>query len=194
MNLPNKLSLTRILLVPVMMFLYMASFIPQGYGKLAALVIFIIASITDLLDGKIARKYNLITDLGKFLDTIADKILTFATLFLLMIDFTIPHPYGVIFATVVICRDFAVLGIKSLVAEQNGAVGAEWIGKVKFFVSTIAYPFGILVAALIAFGVTGWVLLALQIIFFIFIGATAVLTIWSGIDYMVKYKSVFKIK
>ena len=194
MNLPNKLSLTRILLVPVMMFLYMASFIPQGYGKLAALVIFIIASITDLLDGKIARKYNLITDLGKFLDTIADKILTFATLFLLMIDFTIPHPYGVIFATVVIFRDFAVLGIKSLVAEQNGAVGAEWICKVKFFVSTIAYPFGILVAALIAFGVTGWVLLALQIIFFIFIGATAVLTIWSGIDYMVKYKSVFKIK
>ncbi|MBR4745624.1 MAG: CDP-diacylglycerol--glycerol-3-phosphate 3-phosphatidyltransferase [Clostridia bacterium] len=194
MNLPNKLSLTRILLVPVMMFLYMASFIPQGYGKLAALVVFIIASITDLLDGKIARKYNLITDLGKFLDSIADKILTFATLFLLMTDFTIPHPYGVIFATIVLFRDFAVLGIKSLVAEQSGAVGAEWIGKVKFFVSTIAYPFGILVAALVAFGITGWVLLTLQIVFYVLIGATAVLTIWSGIDYMIKYKSVFKIK
>ena len=191
MNLPNKLSLTRILLVPIMMFLYLASFIPAGWGKIAALVVFIVASITDLLDGKIARKYNLITDLGKFLDTIADKILTFATLFLLMSDFTIPHPYGVIFATIVIFRDFAVLGIKSLVTNKEGAVGAEWIGKVKFFVSTIAYPFGILVSALVAFGITGTVLLITQIMFYVLIGLTAILTIWSGIEYMVKYKHVF---
>ena len=85
MNLPNKLTLLRIILIPFMMFFYLADFIPYGIGKIVAIVIFILASLTDLLDGKIARKYNLVTDLGKFLDPIADKLLT-ATAFLLILQ------------------------------------------------------------------------------------------------------------
>ena len=86
MNLPNKLTVARIALIPFVMFFYMATFIPYGIGKILALALFILAAITDLLDGKIARKHNLITDFGKFLDPIADKILTSAVLFMLVAD------------------------------------------------------------------------------------------------------------
>jgi len=191
MNLPNKLTITRIALIPLIMFFYMASFIPYGYGKIVALVLFVIASVTDFLDGYIARKYNIVTDFGKFADSIADKMLTFSALFMFMVDGTIPAPYGVIFAAICLVRDLIVLGIKSLVAAKGSVVGAEKIGKIKFFISTIAYPLGFLVAILQAFAVTGVVLLVFQIIFYVLIGATAILTVYSGICYLVKYKGVF---
>ena len=84
MNLPNKLSLTRLIIAPIMIFFYLANFIP--YGKFIACGLFIIGAITDFLDGKIARKYNLITNLGKFLDPIADKLLVTSALVLVACD------------------------------------------------------------------------------------------------------------
>ena len=169
----------------------MATFIPEGYGKIVALVLFVLASVTDFLDGYIARKYNIVTDFGKFADSIADKMLTFSALFMFMVDGTIPQPYGVILAAVCLVRDLIVLGLKSLVAAKGSVVGAEKIGKIKFLVSTIAYPLGFLVAALVGFGITGALLLTFQIIFYVFIGATGILTIYSGICYLIKYKYVF---
>lgn len=192
MNLPNKLSLTRIVLLPFMMFFYMASFIPSGYGKIVALVIFVVASITDFLDGYIARKYNMITDFGKFIDTIADKMLTFTALFMFMVDGIIPHPWGIIFAFVTLLRDFIVTGIKSLCASNGTVMCAEQVGRIKFFVSTIAYPLGFLVAILKAFAISGVLLLVFEIIFYVLIGLTAILTVYSGVYYIVKYRSVFK--
>ena len=100
MNLPNKLTVLRMVLIPFVMFFYLATFIPYGIGKIVALVIFIVAALTDLLDGKIARKHNLVTNLGKFLDPIADKILTASVLFMLMADGTIPAPWGVIVVSI----------------------------------------------------------------------------------------------
>lgn len=191
MNLPNRLTIARIALLPLIMFFYMVSFIPYGYGKIISLVLFIIASVTDFLDGYIARKNNIVTDFGKFADTIADKMLTFTALFMFMMDGTIPAPYGIIFAFVTLMRDFIVLGIKSLVSSKGKVVGSEKIGKIKFFISTIAYPFGYLVPILIAFGVGGVALLVTQIIFYVLIGITALLTVYSGIDYLVKYRDIF---
>ncbi len=191
MNLPNKLSLTRIILLPFMMFCYLATFIPQGYGKIAALVIFIVASITDLLDGQIARKRNLITDFGKFIDTIADKVLTFTALFMFMVDGTIPQPYGVIFAFVTILRDFIVMGIKSLCGSKGRVMCAEQVGRIKFFISTLAYPIGFLIPIFHGFAIGGTLLLVTQIVFYVLIGATALLTIYSGIYYIVKYRDIF---
>ncbi len=192
MNLPNKLSLTRIILLPFMMFFYMASFMPQGYTQIVALLIFVVASFTDFLDGKIARKYNLITDFGKFIDTIADKMLTFTALFMFMVDGIIPSPWGVIFAFVTLLRDFIVTGIKSLCAQNGHVMSAEQVGRIKFFVSTLAYPLGFVVAILKAFAVTGGVLLGFQIAFYVLVGATAVLTVYSGIYYIIKYRVIFK--
>ena len=125
MNLPNRLTLVRIALLPLIMFFYMVTFIPYGYGKIISLVLFILASVTDFLDGYIARKNNIVTDFGKFADTIADKMLTFSALFLFMMDGTIPAPYGIIFAFICLMRDFIVLGIKSLVSSKGKVVGSE---------------------------------------------------------------------
>ena len=106
MNLPNKLSLLRIILIPFMLFFYLATFVP--YGKIIALAIFIIAALTDMLDGKIARKYNLVTNLGKLLDPIADKLLVMSALLLVVVDYTIPHPYGVIIAITIIVANINI--------------------------------------------------------------------------------------
>lgn len=192
MNIPNRLSLTRIILLPFMMFFYMTTLIPSQYSKIVALVIFIVASLTDFLDGYIARKYNLITDFGKFIDTIADKMLTFTALFMFMVDGIIPHPWGIIFAFVTLLRDFIVTGIKSLCASKGTVMCAEQIGRIKFFISTLAYPLGFVVSILKAFAITGTLLLVFEIIFYVLIGATAVLTVYSGIYYIVKYRSVFE--
>ena len=190
MNLPNKITMVRIFLIPVLMFFYMASFIPCG--KIIALALFIIASVTDFLDGYIARKYNLVTDFGKFADTISDKMLTFSALFMFMVDGTLPAPYGVIFATMCLARDLIVLGLKSLVSAKGTVVGSVKIGKIKFFVSLLAYPFGFLVAILNSFAVTGTVLLVFQIAFYVLMGVTAALTFYSGVVYLITYKDVFK--
>src|SRR5574344_1439894 len=98
MNLPNKITMIRIILIPFMLFFYLASFIPDGWGKIIALVIFIGAASTDMLDGHVARKYNLVSDLGKFLDPIADKLLVTSALLLVVCDGTIVAPYGVLSA------------------------------------------------------------------------------------------------
>ena len=190
MNLPNKITMIRIFLIPIMMFFYMASFI--HCGKIIALSLFIIASITDFLDGYIARKYNIVTDFGKFADTISDKMLTFSVLFMFMVDGTIPAPYGVIFATICLARDLIVLGLKSLVSAKGTVVGSVKIGKIKFFVSLIAYPLGFLVAIFNTYVVASTLLLITQIIFYVLMGITAVLTIYSGIVYLIKYRDVFK--
>lgn len=190
MNLPNKITMVRIFLIPILMFFYMAEFIPCG--KIISLALFIIASITDFLDGYIARKYNIVTDFGKFADTISDKMLTFSALFMFMVDGTLPAPYGVIFATICLARDFIVLGLKSLVSAKGTVVGSVKIGKIKFFVSLLAYPFGFLVAILNSFAVTGTILLVCQIAFYVLMTVTGILTAYSGVVYLITYKDVFK--
>ena len=88
MNLPNKLSILRICFIPFVMFFYLQEF--WIGGKILATVLFVLAVLTDMLDGYIARKYNLVTDLGKLLDTNADKILVLSSLLLIIADGTIP--------------------------------------------------------------------------------------------------------
>lgn len=193
MNLPNKLSVLRIVLIPFMMFFYLASFIPYGIGKIIALVIFIVAALTDLLDGKIARKYNLVTNLGKFLDPIADKILTAAALFMLMADGTIPAPWGVIIVTIIIAREFMVSALRLIAASQGVVLAADIWGKAKTMVQMIAIPICMLVPFLAAV-VPGAELLILivSIVGWVAIGAATILTIVSGTNYLIKNIKCFK--
>ena len=193
MNLPNKLSILRIVLIPFMMFFYLASFIPFGIGKIVALVIFIAAALTDLLDGKIARKHNLVTDLGKFLDPIADKILTATALFLLMADGTIPAPWGVIIVTIIIAREFMVSALRLIAASQGTVLAADIWGKAKTMVQMIAIPVCMMVPFLqvVVAGVE-WLILTVSIIGWVAIGAATVLTIISGCNYLIKNINCFK--
>lgn len=192
MNLPNKLTLMRMILIPFMMFFYLANFIPFGIGKIVALAIFIIAALTDLLDGKIARKHNLITNFGKFLDPIADKLLTSAVLFMMMADGTIPAPWGVIVVTIIIAREFMVSAIRLLAASKGTVLAADIWGKTKTFVQMIAIPVCMLIPFLIEIVAVSWLILTVQIIGWVGLGAATVLTVLSGVNYLVKNKDCFK--
>lgn len=177
-----------------MMFFYLADFIPHGIGKILALVIFIVAALTDLLDGKIARKYNLVTNFGKFLDPIADKILTSAVLFMIIVDGTIPAPWGVIIVTIIISREFMVSALRLIAASKGTVLAADIWGKAKTMVQMIALPVCILLAYFLTcgFDIVNWFIITLKVLSYVSLGLATVLTVISGVNYIVKNKDCFK--
>ncbi len=194
MNLPNKLTIMRVVLIPFMMFFYLADFIPYGIGKLVAIAIFIIAALTDLLDGKIARKYNLVTNFGKFLDPIADKLLTSTVLFLIVADHTIPAPWGVIVVTIIIAREFIVSALRLLASNKGIVLAADIWGKAKTMVQMIALPVCMLFSYLLTCGFNVPDLLTdiFAIVSYILLAVATILTVISGVNYLVKNKDCFK--
>ncbi len=193
MNLPNKLSLSRIVMIPFMIFFYLADFIPNSWGKIVAIAIFIIASLTDMLDGHIARKRNLITDLGKFLDPIADKLLAISALLLVICDGTVPAPYGAIAGIIIIGRELIIGGFRQIAATKNVVMAADWFGKIKTIVQDISLPALILLSYFLTSGVvTGLGLFVFEIINWVLLGLSVLLTIISAINYLVKNWNVLK--
>ena len=167
MNLPNKLTLLRIIMIlPFLLVLYLdvpgASYI--------ALAIFILASLTDMLDGKIARKYNLITDFGKFADPLADKMLVTAAMIWFVENGQMPG-WALL---VVILREFAVSGLRMVASDKGRVIAAGWSGKVK----TASTMVCIIVMFLPIPAPLNWACIAVIV-------AT---TIWSGVEYFVKNK------
>lgn len=131
MNLPNKLTILRILLVPVFLIFLMA---PLGLGVLGryiALGIFIAASLTDCLDGYIARRYNLVTNFGKFMDPLADKLLCVSAMIALTAVSDAVVKLNVIVVIIIIAREFAVTGLRTIAAEKNVVIAASPWGKLK---------------------------------------------------------------
>lgn len=190
MNLPNKLSLTRIILVPVMMFLYLAQFVP--YGKFIATGVFVLAAFTDFLDGYIARKYNLVTDMGKFLDAIADKMLVTCALILICCDETIPAPYGAIVLSIFIVRDLAVNMLRLIAANKNVVIAADKLGKYKTFTQDIALPMLMVFAGLkLIEGINETFMTVFMWIGYGILIASTVLSVVSLVHYMIKNKAVF---
>ena len=131
MNLPNKLTMLRVILVPVfMVFAALCRYGTQDFNAglmLAAGIVFAVASFTDFLDGYLARKNNLVTDFGKFMDPLADKCLTTAA-FLYMLADGVCHP---VVLAVILFREFAVAGVRMLAAETGTVIAANMWGKVK---------------------------------------------------------------
>ena len=125
MNLPNRLTLLRILLVPFFIFFLLWQECPHHF--LIALIIFIGASLTDLLDGKIARKYNMVTDFGKFMDPIADKLLICAA-FVGFVELGFCSSWVVIF---ILAREFAVSSLRMIAARDGKVIAANIWGKIK---------------------------------------------------------------
>ena len=171
MNLPNKLTLLRIILIPIFMVVLYWGFPGANY---AALAIFIIASLTDLLDGKIARKYNLVTDFGKFADPLADKMLVTAA----MLWFVEAHQMPAWALLIVIIREFAVSGLRMLASDQGRVIAAGWSGKVKTASTMVCI-----------------VLMFLPIpavVNTLCVAVIVVTTLWSGVEYFIKNKDVFR--
>lgn len=173
MNIANKLTISRILMVPFFIFFYYFD-----DSKFTSFIIFILASFTDFLDGYVARKYDMISDFGKFLDPIADKILVLSALIL----FTESKVLSAVVPIIVTFREFVISGLRMLVAKNNIAVAADNIGKLK----TVFQLFGIIFMFLF-FCVKRDIIrnIALVLIYF-----SAFLTIISMFNYILKYKGV----
>lgn len=145
MNLPNKLTLLRILLVPVFMLFaggVLLAYQPAGYFLAGA--VFAVASFTDFLDGYLARRWHLVTDFGKFADPLADKLLT-TTAFLYMMKDGVCSP---VVLTLILAREFAVSGVRMVAASAPGGkvIAANWWGKIKTvlqMVTILVYYFGL---------------------------------------------------
>lgn len=143
MNLPNKITLSRIFLIPVFIILMSVPFewgtLSMGerelpVAHLAGAILFILASTTDWIDGYIARKYNLVTNLGKFLDPLADKLLVSAAL-ILLVEIGLAPAWIVIF---IISREFAVTGLRLVAAGEGSVLAASQMGKLKTWIQIIA--------------------------------------------------------
>lgn len=156
MNLPNKISTFRICLIPLVVFFYLATFIP--YGKLIAAIIFTIAVLSDFFDGRIARKRNLVTNLGKFLDPIADKVLVMAGFLLIVASpvtanvaadgavataIVYPSYVGIVAVAIILARELIVSAFRQIAATKNVVLAADMYGKVKatFQFLTLIYYF-----------------------------------------------------
>ena len=133
MNIPNRLTVFRICMVPVFLVI-LAAPLPMSDTavRILAAVLFAATSLTDMIDGKIARKYNLITDFGKLMDPLADKFLVFAAMLGILVRFDYLRSVFVWAAAVVMFRELAVTSIRLVAAERSGLViAASWLGKIK---------------------------------------------------------------
>ncbi|UKI13955.1 MAG: CDP-diacylglycerol--glycerol-3-phosphate 3-phosphatidyltransferase [Clostridiales bacterium] len=128
LNLPNKITLARIALIPIVAILYFVNF---PYHEIAACIVFILCCCTDFIDGNIARKRNLVTDLGKFLDPIADKVIVVIMLFVFVGDGTLPGWYNQIIAGVIISREIIITAFRIIAVQKNVVLAADKLGKIK---------------------------------------------------------------
>ncbi len=218
LNLPNKLTIARICLIPVFVVFY---FLPFNWAPWCAVAVFVLAAFTDFLDGHIARKYNLVTDLGKLLDPIADKVLSATAMFCVvatnplryMADFWVIAGYdGSSFATVgmiflavccavIIARELLVDVVRMIAASKGIVVQANIFGKVKTVLQDVSLPLlvvcnycGVVVNKLVLTSfhtksLNAWFYVeAVAVVLFF---AATVMTIVSGVIYLVRNKNVF---
>ena len=169
MNLPNKLTVLRVIMIPFFV-VFMLTDLGGTYSNYIALVIFCVASLTDMLDGKIARKYNLVTNFGKFMDPLADKLLVSSAMICLSPMDKLPAWIVI----VMISREFIISGFRLVAADNGIVIAASYWGKFKTTFQMIA-------VILMIFNIP-----ALKTVTFIMLAAAVVLTIVSLVDYVAK--------
>ena len=178
MNLPNRLTILRIVLVPVYLVLLWLSSGNPVLG-VPALIVFVVASLTDLADGKIARKYNLVTNFGKFMDPIADKLLTHTAFIML----TAMGQMNVWACIIFIAREFVVSGLRLVAVEQGHVIAAGMSGKIKTVLQ---------MAAVIGLNIVGAGVTMLSTLVQVIVWAAALMTLYSMIEYVWQNRAVLK--
>lgn len=177
MNLPNKLTMFRVILIPFFVVFLLVPYF-EGYGNYVAAAIFIVASLTDLFDGKIARKYNLVTNFGKFMDPLADKLLVCSAIICLIDLGQLASWIGII----IIAREFIISGFRLVASDNDIVIAASYWGKFKTTFQMLMVIVLILDIPLKIFAILEIVLTYVAL----------VLTVISLIDYIVKNKDVLK--
>jgi len=176
MNLPNKITVFRILMIPFFVACMLIKEIP--YHEIIAGVIFIIAALSDLVDGKIARRFNLVTNFGKFMDPLADKLLVQSALLCFVANGLLPAWIAI----VIMSREFIISGFRLVAADKGIVIAAGYLGKLKK-----GFQMGMSVMLIFHFSHPVW--LATEQIF---IWGSLILTIVSLVDYFIKNKDVLK--
>ena len=171
MNLPNKLTILRVILIPFFV-VFMLFDITGAADKWIALVIFCVASLTDMLDGKIARKYNLVTDFGKFADPLADKMLVTAAL-LWFVEIGQMPAWALL---IVLVREFAVSGLRMIASDKGRVIAAGWSGKVKTASTMVCI-------VLMFLPIPGWLNT-------VCVAVIAITTLYSGVEYFVLNRDI----
>ena len=181
MNTPNKLSLLRVMLIPVMVLLM---YLPGWPMVLLSTAVFGAAAYTDYLDGHIARRDGLVTDFGKFIDPVADKLLNLSAMIMLTLSGVMPH--FVVIA--VLARELAVDGLRMVAVGQGRVIAAGKLGKIKTVSQMVLIIFLMLIARLMPLLPEGFAVLQLpvQIISWLGCAWVAIITVWSGVDYFVR--------
>lgn len=188
MNLPNKLTLLRVLMIPA--FLIVLLVVPYPVGPLVAAAIYAIASATDAIDGNLARKYNMVTDFGKFLDPLADKMLVITALVLLQ-HLGLIHP---VVTVIIIARELMVTSVRLVAASGGKVIAAGWSGKAKTVVQMIATLFLMVEPVLLGKIEHAWGIPVLcgdtpettAVIGTVLIYIATLLTVISGMEYLIK--------
>ena len=191
MNLPNKITISRIAFVPIIMIFYLVTEIP--YGKLIATILFIIASITDFLDGYLARKNNEVTNTGKFLDPIADKLLVMAGILVIISDLILPLYVYIIVCALIFARDYIVNSLRQVASTKGVVIAADKSGKIKTLLLDIALVGMMLLGCIqqqnwfggVAFDVLCYIVYAVGLL-------ALFMVVYSTIDYFYKNKNVLK--
>ena len=178
MNLPNKITIFRMCMIPFFLVFFLMDSIP--YGNWIALAIFIIAAASDAVDGYLARKHNLVTNFGKFMDPLADKLLVCTAL----LCFVEKDTLNLIVAVVIVAREFIISGFRTVAAEGGLVLAASYWGKAKTICQMI-------MCCLLIVHLEVFVFPTLEVIF---IWASFALTVISMMDYLIKNKSVLSIK
>ena len=173
MNIANKLTISRMLMVPVFM---AAFYLPWAYWYWPAAILFVAAFATDMLDGHLARSRNMVTNFGKFMDPIADKLLTMAALVML----TARGNLSPIVAVIILAREFVVSGLRLVAAGSGRVIAAGWLGKAKTMLQFIMLLLFLLEPVLRALAGAGGAQVVLTIVTLL----TVLITLWSGVDYI----------
>ncbi len=175
MNLPNKLTIARVVVVPIFILLFLFNF------HLIAFVVFILAALTDLIDGQIARKYNLVSNFGKIMDPLADKILVYSAFCLMVENGLIPGWMLIVILT----REFIVAGMRTVAASEGLVVAAGMSGKIKTALQMVAVPMLLLIPVI---SWQFWVTASMIVLW-----ASLFMTVYSGIEYIYQNRKVFTI-
>ena len=189
LNVPNTLSLIRVAMVPLFIF----SVLMEGiwdlgvWGRIIPAIVFFLTAFTDMLDGKIARKYGLVTDFGKFIDPLADKFMVFGALLVMVMQYTYIADIFVWVAAIVMLRELGVTSLRLVVAGQSGiVVAASWFGKIKTVTQVVAIELILLEPVILdLFG--DWFARDLFVLSWFAMAAMLVTTVASGIDYLKAY-------
>jgi len=191
MNLPNKLTLLRIIIAPFFMYFFI---LDSFYWRLVALGLFMVAALTDFIDGHYARKYGIITGFGRFMDPLADKILVSSALIsFIALDYVSPLP-----VMIIIGREFLITGLRLLVAYSGVVIPPSWWAKVKTFLQIslvgIVLVYINLIKTLEHLGSPALSFFEIDYRFYfnLLLWVTAAITVATGIDYVIRYFHMIK--